>query len=112
MCEFTVFEESNPTQKIADDIVKASTKNGALIVSKVMGESLTMQDSMIVEVNVSKEQMLVSQSPLVGNFTALVESISEFKRHPSNKLYEEIVGAWDKAKSQGDSLVKSLRARK
>jgi len=112
MCEFTVFEESNPAQKIADDIVKARTKKGALVVSKVMGESLTLQNSMILEVNVSKEQMLISQSPLVGNFTELVESISEFKKHPSPKLYDEIVGTWDKAKSQGDSLVKSLKTRK
>jgi len=112
MCEFTVFEESNPAQKIADDIVKARTKNGALVVSKVMGESMTLQNSMILEVNVSREQMLISQSPLVGNFTELVQSISEFKKHPSPKLYDEIVSEWDKAKSQGDSLVKSLKTRK
>ena len=112
MCEFTVFEESNPTQKIADDIVKARSRNGTLVISKVMGESQTLQNSMILEVNVSKEQMLISQSPMVGDFTALVESISEFRRHPSAKLYDEIVNAWDKAKSQGDSLVKSLKTRK
>jgi hypothetical protein len=111
MCEFTVFEESNPAQKIADDIVKARTKNGALVISKVMGESLTLKDSMILEVNVSKEQMLISQSPLVGNFTALVDSISEFRKHPSRKLYDEIVSAWGKAKSQGDSLIKSLKTK-
>jgi hypothetical protein len=112
MCEFTVFEESNPAERIADDIVRARTKNGSLVVSKVMGESLTLQDSMILEVNVSKEQMLISKSPLVGSLTALVESISEFRKHPSPKLYDEIVTAWDRAKSQGDSLLKSLKNRK
>jgi hypothetical protein len=112
MCEFTVYDESNPSQKITDDIVRARTKSGNLVVNKVLGESLTLQNSMILEVNVSKEQMLISQSPLVGNFTTLVESISEFRKHPSPKLYDEIVRAWDQAKSQGDSLIKSLKTKK
>lgn len=109
MCEFTVYEEGNPAQKIADDIVRARTRSGTLVVNKILGESLTLQNSMILEVNVSKEQMLISQSPLVGNFTELLESISEFRKRPSPKLCEEIVRAWDRMKSQGDSLIRSLK---
>jgi predicted RNA-binding protein len=112
MCEFTVYEESNLGEKIADDIVRARTKSGNLVINKVLGESMTLQNTMILEVNVSKEQMLISQSPLVGNLTALVESISEFRKHPSPKLYDEIAKAWDQAKTQGDTLVKSLKTKK
>lgn len=112
MCEFTVYDAGNPSQKITDDIVRASVKNRSLVVSKILGESLTLPNSMILEVNVSKEQMLISQSPLVGNFTSLVELISEFRKHPSSKLYNEIVKSWNQAKSQGDSLLESLMTGK
>lgn len=112
MCEFTVCDAGNPSQKITDDIVRASVKKGSLVVSKILGESLTLPNSMILEVNVSKEQMLISQSPLVGNFTTLVELISEFRKNPTPKLYNEIVMSWKEAKSQGDSLIESLKAGK
>jgi hypothetical protein len=112
MCEFTVYDVSNPSQKIADDIVRATTKSGNLVVSKVLGESLTLRNSLILEVNVSKEQMLVSQSQLAGNLASLVELTSEYRRNPSPKLYDEIVRSWEQTKNQGDAFIKSLKTRK
>ena len=112
MCEFTVYEESNLAEKIADDIVRARAKSGNLVINKVLGESMTLQNTMILEVNVSKEQMLISQSPLIGNLTSMVEMISEYRKHPSAKSYDEIVRVWNQTKSQGESLVKSLKTGK
>jgi hypothetical protein len=112
MCEFTVYDVSNPSQKITDEIVRATTRSGNLVVSKVLGESLTLRNSMILEVNVSKEQMLVSQSPLAGNLASLVELTSEYRKSPSPKLYDEIVRSWEQTKNQGDTFIKSLKTRK
>jgi hypothetical protein len=112
MCEFTVYDVSSPSQKIAVDIVRATTKNGNLVVSKVLGESMTIRNSLILEVNVSKEQMLVSQSQLAGSLACLVELTSEYRKNASPKLYDEIVRSWEQTKNQGDTFIKSLKTRK
>jgi predicted RNA-binding protein len=112
MCEFTVYDTDDPSRRIAEDIVKATTKNGHLTIRKVLGESMTLENAAILEVDVSKEQMIVSRSPLLGNISILVELVSDYKKNPSSSLYERILALWNQAKSDGDSTVKSLKTKK
>jgi hypothetical protein len=108
LCEFTVYDIDDPSKKIAEDIVKATMKNGCLTIRKILGESVTLENSAILEVDVSKEQMTVTKSPFMGNIAKLVELISDYGRNHSPRVYEKIAALWKKAKSEGDSTINSL----
>jgi predicted RNA-binding protein len=111
MCEFTVYDRDDPSKRIAEDIVKATTKNGCLTIRKVLGESITLENAAILEVDVSKEQMIVTRFPFLGNIARLVELVSDYKKNPSPGLYERILALWNQARSEGDSAVKSLKKK-
>nr|MDO8134747.1 CooT family nickel-binding protein [Candidatus Njordarchaeum guaymaensis] len=112
MCEFSVYDAGDPSQRIAEDIVRATTREGSLVVSKVLGESLTLDNALLVELDVSKERMMVSRSPLVGNLAKLIELTLNFKKNPTPDLYKKILALWEKTKSEGDSIIRSLRGKK
>ncbi|WXG46032.1 MAG: hypothetical protein WED05_05115 [Candidatus Atabeyarchaeum deiterrae] len=112
MCEFSVYDVNDPSKKIAEDIVRATIRDGSLVASKVLGESLALDNTIILDVDVSRERMLVSRSPLVKNIFKLTELTSDFKKNPSIKLQSEISVLWEQTKSEGDSLMKSMKIKK
>jgi predicted RNA-binding protein len=109
MCEFTVYDLEQPSKRIAEDIVKATTRNGCLTLRKVLGESTTLNGAAILEVDVSKEQMITVSVPLLGSIFKLVELLSSYKKNPTSSLYERISSQWTQAKSEGDLALKSLK---
>jgi predicted RNA-binding protein len=111
MCEFSVYDVSDPSKRVAEDIVRATARGGSLVISKILGESMTIDDATVVEIDVSKERLMVSRSPLVGSVTQLIELTTNFQKNPSADLHKKILALWDKAKSEGDSIVRSLRGK-
>ncbi|WXG43423.1 MAG: CooT family nickel-binding protein [Promethearchaeati archaeon SRVP18_Atabeyarchaeia-1] len=109
MCEFTVYDKDDPSKRIAEDIVKATMKNGCLTIRKVLGDSMTLENAVILEVDVSKEQMIISRLPFLGDIAKLVELFSNYRKDPSPTAYQKIVSQWEQAKSEGDSAVRSLK---
>jgi hypothetical protein len=97
------------SRMIAEDIVKATTRNGSLTMRKVLGESTTLENGAILEVDVSKEQMTVSKAPLLGSMFKLVELISDHKKNPSASTYDRMMSHWTHMKSEGDLALKSLK---
>ena len=112
MCEFSVYDVSDPSKRIAEDIVRATAREGSLVVSKILGESLTLDNTLVVELDVSKERMMVSRSPLIGNLARLVELTLNFKKTPTPDLYKMILALWEKTKSDGDSVIRALKSKK
>lgn len=111
MCEFKVYDIDDQSKIIAEDIVKATTRNGSLTMRKVLGESTTLDNGAIIEVDVSKERMIVSNFPLLGSMFKLVELISDHKKNPSASTYEKILSQWTHIKSEGDLALKSLKKK-
>jgi len=109
MCEFSVYDVDNPSQRIAEDIVMATAREGRLVVSKILGESLTLDNALVVELDVSKERLMILRSPFVGNLARLNEMTLRFKKNPTAALYKKILALWEKTKSEGDSIVRSLK---
>jgi hypothetical protein len=106
-----VYDIDDPSKRIAEDIVKATTRNGCLTMRKVLGESTTVDNAAILEVDVSKEQMIVSRVPLLGNLFKLAELVSNYEKNPSANLYEKILIQWTDTKSEGDLALKSLKKK-
>jgi hypothetical protein len=111
LCEFKVYDKDDLSNRISEDIVKATTKNGSLTIKKVLGESTTLDNAAILEVDVSKEQMIITKVPLLGNVFRLVELLSDYKKNPSTSLYEKIAAHWTRTKSEGDLTLKMLKKK-
>jgi predicted RNA-binding protein len=102
---------SGPSQRIAEDIVRATLREGNLVVSKILGESITLDNALVVEIDVSKERLMISRSPLLSSLAKLVELTLNFKKDPSAELHNKILTLWEKVKSDGDSIIRSLRRK-
>lgn len=111
MCEFSVYDVDDPSKRIAEDIIKATAREGNLVIRKILGESLTLDNALVVELDVSKEKLMISHSPLIGNMAKLVELTSNFKKSPTADLRKKILALWEKTKSDGDSVIRSLREK-
>jgi predicted RNA-binding protein len=109
MCEFSVYDVSDPEKRIAEDIVKATEREGNLVIRKILGESSTLDNALVVDLDVSKERLLVSRSPLIGNMARFVELTSNFEKNPTSDLYKKILAFWNKVKSDGESVIRSLK---
>jgi predicted RNA-binding protein len=111
VCEFAVYDVGDPSKRIAEDIVKATEREGNLVIRKILGESLTLDNTLVVELDVSKERLMVSRSPLIGNVAKLVELTLNFKKNPTADLRKRILALWKKTKSDGDSVIRTLKEK-
>lgn len=72
---------------------------------------MTLDNALIVELDVSKEKLMVSRSPLVANVAKLVELTLNFKKNPTADMRKRILALWEKTKSDGDTFVRALKEK-
>ncbi|RLG42708.1 MAG: hypothetical protein DRO05_00320 [Thermoproteota archaeon] len=111
MCEFTVIlYEDGKENQVARDIIRTTYKDGELILIDILGDSVSVGGALIREVNVDSEVLKVHRHKILGNFLRFLEI---YERCRGGKgCGEELVEAWEKVKSIGDSMIEEFSRRK
>ncbi len=111
MCEYKVYwtDDKPDAKPFAFEIMFAANQNGKLILSNIVGESIVLKDSMIVEVNTVKERLRVARVPLLSLFIRFTELYSVTIKDKS-KL-KETEKAWRNLVDSGEDLLKAVKER-
>ncbi len=109
MCEFTVILiENGKEEKVAEDVVKTSYKNGELVLFDVLGDQIPVKDAIIKEVNVDSETLRIQRHEIIGGF---IEFLEAYERCKEGGCYDEVKEAWEKVKSIGEAMLNEISTK-
>ena len=108
MCEFKVAIE-NDQQILAENIVKAFYEGNKLKLVNVLGETVRLENAIISEIDVSKEEMKILKHPLLG---ATLMFLTVFLNCQNKTTYDPLVEElWNRVKSLGELMLRELWAK-
>jgi len=109
MCKFKVTIE-NDRQILVENIVKASYEGNTLKLVNVLGEAVMLENAIISEIDVSKEEMKILNHPLLG---ATLMFLTAFLNCQNKTAYDPLVEElWNRVKSLGELMLRELWAKR
>jgi len=94
---------------VAHDIVYASLSNGVLTLKDILGSATSVDDAVVLEIDVTKESIGLKKDPLIGGMLRFLEEVSRCER--SGRYESTIEDIWLNLKSRGDEKVRELWRR-
>lgn len=106
MCEFKVFDQE---RLVAQDIVYAKVSNGKLILRDALHSAITVEETLVTEIDVANETMRLKKDPPIGDILGFLEMVAGCEK--TGKHDNSLGDSWAKVKARGDETIRELWRR-